>query len=98
VPKVLILTKADKVCLAVDNDLSMIFNSENMSTLIHEAAGEFGLPHANVLPFKNYERELEADNKVELLALWSLRQILHCSYGFIDMKSTLTREIIDAEC
>ncbi|KAL3875307.1 hypothetical protein ACJMK2_038227, partial [Sinanodonta woodiana] len=91
VPHVIILTKVDNVCPLVMDDLSTIFDSAEMSSLVYEVSSLFGLPRANVLPFRNVEDQLEADYMVDLLALFNMRQILRFATGFIDTQSMLTK-------
>ncbi|KAL3875139.1 hypothetical protein ACJMK2_038067 [Sinanodonta woodiana] len=88
VPQVVLLTKVDKVCRSVEEDLSIIFKSGLISDLVDKVSQVMGLPRGHVLPLKNYERELELDMSVSILALLALRQILRFSqdslFNFLD--------------
>ncbi|KAL3875137.1 hypothetical protein ACJMK2_038065 [Sinanodonta woodiana] len=83
VPQVVLLTKVDKVCRSVEEDLSIVFKSGLISDLVDKVSQVMGLPRGHVLPLKNYERELELDINVNILALLALRQILRCSQDFM---------------
>ncbi|KAL3875163.1 hypothetical protein ACJMK2_038091, partial [Sinanodonta woodiana] len=56
IPQVVILTKVDNVCPLVMKDLSVIFYSTDISSLVEETAVKFGLPRRNVLPLKKLRK------------------------------------------
>lgn len=77
IPQVLLLTKIDKLCEAVSADISVVFRSTTIEKQVDKASQILGLPRANILPFKNYENEIELDESISILALLSMRQILN---------------------
>ncbi|KAL3875142.1 hypothetical protein ACJMK2_038070 [Sinanodonta woodiana] len=80
---VVLLTKVDKVCHNVENDLSFIFKSGLISDLVDKVSQVMGLPRGHVLPIQNYEKELELDTKISILSLLVLRQMLRFSQDFL---------------
>ncbi|XP_041353068.1 interferon-induced protein 44-like isoform X1 [Gigantopelta aegis] len=88
IPQVVLLTKVDRVCQEVEQDLSQVFYSQAVQDLVDEVSQLLGLPRAHVLPVKNYEREMELDQGVDIPALLSVRQMLRFAddylYNFVD--------------
>ncbi|XP_067682168.1 interferon-induced protein 44-like [Haliotis asinina] len=88
IPQVVLLTKVDRACLLVESDLSQIFRSATVGELVDQVAQLVGLPRAHVLPVKNYEKEMELDQNVDIPALLSLRQMLRFAddylYNYLD--------------
>ncbi|XP_041353070.1 interferon-induced protein 44-like [Gigantopelta aegis] len=88
IPQVVLLTKVDRVCQEVEQDLSQVFYSQAVQDLVDEVSQLVGLPRAHILPVKNYEREMELDQGVNIPALLSVRQMLRFAddylYNFVD--------------
>ncbi len=84
----ILLTKVDKVCPYVTKDPGSIFYSSAVRDLVEQVSELVGLPRAHVLPVKNYEKELELVDAVDVPALISLRQMLRFAddylYNFLD--------------
>ncbi|XP_069123067.1 interferon-induced protein 44-like isoform X2 [Argopecten irradians] len=77
IPQVVLMTKIDKICEEISNDVSKIFYSTAIKDSVEKVAMVMGLPRSHVLPVKNYECEVELDQNTNILALLSLRRILH---------------------
>ncbi|XP_046567344.1 interferon-induced protein 44-like isoform X2 [Haliotis rubra] len=88
IPQVVILTKVDKACPHVEEDPGTLFYSPAVSELVEQVSQLIGLPRAHVLPVKNYEKEMELVDDVDVPALISLRQMLRFAddylYNFLD--------------
>ncbi|XP_067681003.1 interferon-induced protein 44-like isoform X2 [Haliotis asinina] len=88
IPQVVILTKVDKSCPYVEEDPGTLFYSSAVSELVEQVSQLIGLPRAHVLPVKNYEKEMELVDDVDVPALVSLRQMLRFAddylYNFLD--------------
>ncbi|XP_046567339.1 interferon-induced protein 44-like [Haliotis rubra] len=88
IPQVAILTKVDKACPHVEEDPGTLFYSSAVSELVEQVSQLIGLPRAHVLPVKNYEKEMELVDNVDVPALISLRQMLRFAddylYNFLD--------------
>ncbi|XP_053403855.1 interferon-induced protein 44-like [Mercenaria mercenaria] len=81
--QVVLVTKIDKVCSHVEEDVSTVFQSVAIQELVDKVSGILGVPRSHVLPVKNYEKELNVTNDVSILALLSLRQILRATEDFM---------------
>ncbi|XP_069123072.1 interferon-induced protein 44-like isoform X1 [Argopecten irradians] len=77
IPQVVLMTKIDKICEEISNDVSKVFYSTAIKDSVEKVAMVMGLPRSHVLPVKNYECEVELDQNTNILALLSLRRILH---------------------
>ncbi|XP_067680289.1 interferon-induced protein 44-like [Haliotis asinina] len=88
IPQVVILTKVDKACPYVEENPGTLFYSSAVSELVEQVSQLVGLPRAHVLPVKNYEKEMELVDNVDVPALVSLRQMLRFAddylYNFLD--------------
>ena len=88
-----LLTKVDKVCQVVENNLSQVFHSPTVGELVDQVAQLVGLPRAHVLPVKNYEKEMDLDQNVDVPALLGLRQMLRFAddylYNSLDQRCSL---------
>ena len=84
----ILLTKIDKVCLEVEQDLSYVFRSKAVLEQVDKVSQLLGVPRNSVLPIKNYEQEIKVNENVNILALISLLEILRASedylYNFLD--------------
>ncbi|XP_060580067.1 interferon-induced protein 44-like [Ruditapes philippinarum] len=81
--QVVLITKIDKVCSNVEEDVSRVFQSDTIQELVDTVSNILGIPRSHVLPVKNYEKEINVRDDVSLLALHSLRQILRASEDFM---------------
>jgi hypothetical protein len=81
--QVVLITKIDKVCSNVEEDVSTVFQSDTIQELVDTVSNILGIPRSHVLPVKNYEKEINVRDDVSLLALHSLRQILRASEDFM---------------
>ncbi|XP_060585696.1 interferon-induced protein 44-like [Ruditapes philippinarum] len=84
IPQIILLTKIDKLCKEVEQDVSLVFNSPEVQQHVEKASQILGLPRANVLPVKNYENELELHDNNSILQLLALRQMLNFAQDFLD--------------
>ena len=75
-PHVVYLTKLDKVCPLVDQDVRKIYYSEACKQALEIAADVIGIPRGHVFPVKNYEQETQLQTNVSILALTAMRQTL----------------------
>ena len=80
-PVVVLLTKPDKACSTTAADLSHIYTSEAIYAILSETSKKLGV---SILPVKNYHQELELDGRVDILALYALRQMMRCMDSLFD--------------
>lgn len=83
IPQVVLATKIDKVCAHVEEDISTVFQSVAIQDLVEKVSNILGVPRSNVLPVKNYEKEINVKTDISILALMSLRQILRATEDFM---------------
>ncbi|XP_071079866.1 interferon-induced protein 44-like [Haliotis cracherodii] len=83
IPQVIILTKADKVCMEVQENVGDMFNSATIGDLVEQAGHLFGLPRSCVFPVKNYEDEVEVDKLVHMPLLLCLKQVLRFADDYL---------------
>lgn len=92
VPQVVLLTKIDKICELAEEDISVVFKSPAVRDMVDKVSQIIGLPRAHILPLKNYEKEMELEDGINILALLTLKQILHFAddylYNFLDYADT----------
>ena len=83
-----ILTKVDKMCPVVASDTAEVFRSTIVMEQVERISQIFGVPPNHVLPVRNYIREIEVNENINILALVTLRQILRVTddymFNFLD--------------
>lgn len=88
VPQMVLLTKIDKICPMVENDVSRVFISKAILEQVTKISQLLGIPRNNIFPVKNYESEIKLNNNVSVLALVALNEMLNASddflYNFMD--------------
>ncbi|XP_033728204.1 interferon-induced protein 44-like [Pecten maximus] len=83
IPQVVLLTKIDRICEDISDDVSKVFFSPAMKECVDKIALMMGLPRSHVLPVKNYENEIGLNQNVTILSLLSLRRILNFVDDFL---------------
>ena len=88
IPQMILLTKIDKVCPKVEEDVSQVFRSVAILEQVEKVSQLLGTPRNNMLPIKNYETEIELNDNINILALIALSQMLRASedymFNFLD--------------
>ncbi|XP_078341057.1 interferon-induced protein 44-like [Crassostrea virginica] len=84
IPQVVFLTKIDKVCPKVDEDVKHVFYSEAVRNTVDKLAEVMGLPRGHILPIKNYENETDLDSDMDLLILKALKQTINFADDYIE--------------
>ena len=83
-----LLTKVDKMCPIVAANTAEVFKSTVIMEQVERISQIFGVPPNHVLPVRNYIREIEVNDKINILALVTLRQILRVTddymFNFLD--------------
>ncbi|KAK3580744.1 hypothetical protein CHS0354_023024 [Potamilus streckersoni] len=91
-PRVVLLTKIDKLSTTVQPDVSKVFESGKVKEAVDKASEIMGVPRSNVIPIKNYENEVRLDDSTSCLALLALDQII----GFADDFLTNQRIVVQS--
>ncbi|XP_048743912.2 interferon-induced protein 44-like [Ostrea edulis] len=76
IPQVVLLTKLDKICPDVENDITNTFTSFAVYDAVVKVAEIMGLPRAHILPIKNYESEINLKIGVDILLMEALQRCL----------------------
>lgn len=88
IPQIVLLTKVDKISESVATDTAEIFKNKAVQEQVEKVSQLFGVPINHVLPVRNYIREIEVDQDINILALLTLRQILRVTedymFNFLD--------------
>ncbi len=84
IPVVVLLTKPDKACSTTAADLSKVYTSEEIYAILSETSQKLGVSMSAILPVKNYHQELELDGRVDILALYALRQMMRSMDNLFD--------------
>ncbi|XP_060629774.1 uncharacterized protein [Anolis sagrei] len=83
-PQLVILTKVDEVCPALEKNISNVYRSKVVERKMQITAERLGIPLCNIVPVKNYCSELELKENVDILILLALRQILRLADSYLD--------------
>ena len=75
-PQAIVLTKIDNVCTYVETDVRKVYQSETIKNLVDKVSNMFGVPRSFILPLKNYEKEIDVDTHVSILAMHTLKRLL----------------------
>ncbi|XP_062573687.1 uncharacterized protein LOC134235570 [Saccostrea cucullata] len=91
IPQIVYLTKLDKICPFVDDDVRRIFNSEACKQAVDKAAEVIGLPRSHIFPVKNYEKETQQQIGVDILALSAVRRTLVYADDYLEDQFELSQ-------
>ncbi|XP_019922004.3 interferon-induced protein 44 [Magallana gigas] len=87
-PQVVLLTKIDKICASVQDDVRLTYYIPTVQEHVDKVAEMIGLPKSHVIPVKNYESERELNDNINILNLLAMQQILHFAddylYNYLD--------------
>lgn len=83
-PHVVLLTKVDKICPEVDDDVTNTHTSTAICEAVNKVAVIMGIPRAHVFPVKNYENETNLKLTLDILIMDALKRSLDFSNDFID--------------
>lgn len=64
------------MCEITSEDLSEVFYSTVIQETVDRVSQIIGLPSSHILPFKNYEAEMELSNNINILTLLTLHKML----------------------
>nr|XP_022300550.1 interferon-induced protein 44-like [Crassostrea virginica]XP_022300551.1 interferon-induced protein 44-like [Crassostrea virginica]XP_022300552.1 interferon-induced protein 44-like [Crassostrea virginica] len=83
-PQIVLLTKLDKICPDVNDDVTNTFTSSAVCDAVEKVADIMGLPRAHVLPVKNYESETKLKTGVNILLMEAVERCLDFADDFMD--------------
>ncbi|XP_053085631.1 interferon-induced protein 44-like [Pangasianodon hypophthalmus] len=76
-PQVIIMTKVDKACPLVGEDIRKVYTSKKIKDKMQECSNRLGIPMSNIFPVKNYHEEIDTDDDMDVLILKALDQIVN---------------------
>ncbi|XP_060566668.1 uncharacterized protein LOC132725549 [Ruditapes philippinarum] len=72
--RIVLVTKIDAVCPETKADITQIFQSTKVKTVVEKAASVFRVPVNQVFPIKNYTNEMETDGNKNIPLLLALKK------------------------
>ncbi|XP_060717094.1 interferon-induced protein 44-like [Tachysurus vachellii] len=84
IPQVIVMTKVDKACELVNQDLKKIYYSKKIKEKVAECSNNIGIPLNAIYPVKNYAESITQDPDTDILILTALRDILHFAECFVE--------------
>lgn len=78
------LTKIDKICPEVDDDITKTYTSTTVCDAVNKAAEIMGLPSAHIFPIKNYVSEPNLKTALDILIMKALKRCLDFADDFMD--------------
>ncbi|XP_051868497.1 interferon-induced protein 44-like isoform X2 [Pristis pectinata] len=92
IPQIVLLTKVDKACFLVADDLEYVYRSEHITRKIIEVGEQLKIPITCVAPIKNYWLSHELDCSTDILILSALVLMLHSVDTYFENKANLFLE------
>lgn len=83
-PQIVLLTKPDKICPDVHEDVTKLFTSSAVRDAVDRVADIMGLPRAHVLLVKNYDNESKLKLGINITIMEALERCLDFADDFID--------------
>jgi len=86
---IVILTHTDEYCSITKKDTSKVFLSSAIEAKVFDVSERFGIPQSLIYPVRNYDRQTECEQDIDILILRALRQIVRNSEAFLEDKIEL---------
>ncbi|XP_028666587.1 interferon-induced protein 44-like isoform X1 [Erpetoichthys calabaricus] len=83
IPELVLLTKVDEACPAVQEKLTEIYWSKSIAEKTQHVAELLDIPISHILPVKNHPRS-RPDPSTDILVLTALYRMLHSADGFLE--------------
>ncbi|XP_062287342.1 interferon-induced protein 44-like [Scomber scombrus] len=84
IPQVAIVTKIDKACDEMEEDLRNVYKSKHLKKKMTDLSSQLGIPVNCIFPVKNYSSEIDIDDDVDSLILSALRRMINFGDDFIN--------------
>ncbi|KAK2817760.1 hypothetical protein Q7C36_021693 [Tachysurus vachellii] len=84
IPQVIIMTKADKACELVNQDLKKIYYSRKINAKAAECSNNVGISLNAIYPVKNYPESIMQEPDTDVLILTALRDILNFANDYVE--------------
>ncbi|KAK3714131.1 hypothetical protein QZH41_012266, partial [Actinostola sp. cb2023] len=87
IPTYIILTHIDQACEKVNKDVQHVYRSIIIRDIVATVGKELlGLPENQIFPVRNYEKEDDLYDDMDILLLHVVRQMLYSAQGHIENK------------
>ncbi|KAM9454185.1 uncharacterized protein Hap1MRO34_020109 [Clarias gariepinus] len=83
IPQVVIMSKVDKACSQVKENLQMIYRSKKIKEGMEKCSNTLGVPMNYILPVKNYHEEITNNNEIDILLLMAVTTIVNFANDFV---------------
>ncbi len=80
----MLLTKIDKICPEVADDVTKTYTGTAVCDAVNKAAEIMGLPSAQILPVKNYVSEPNLKIALDILIMKALKRCIDFADDFMD--------------
>ncbi|KAL2086459.1 hypothetical protein ACEWY4_017518 [Coilia grayii] len=77
IPQVALLTKVDEACPEVKKDLRLVYRSKKIELKMTECHNRLGVNLSHIYPVKNYHKEAELSDDMDVLLLTAFKNILN---------------------
>ncbi|XP_038649659.1 interferon-induced protein 44-like isoform X2 [Scyliorhinus canicula] len=84
IPQIVLLTKVDKECILLDNDLENVYRSDLIEEKVLEVGNQLAVPVSNIIPVKNYWSNHDLHCATDILLLSALIHILHSVDDYLE--------------
>ncbi|XP_053532123.1 interferon-induced protein 44-like isoform X2 [Ictalurus punctatus] len=84
IPQVIVMTKVDKACEQVNQDLKKVYTSKKIKEKMDLCSINSGISKNAIYPVKNYAEEITKDDGIETLILTALRDILNFANDYVE--------------
>ncbi|KAK2826470.1 hypothetical protein Q5P01_020684 [Channa striata] len=84
IPQIILMTKVDEACPLVAQDLRNVYRSVYIQKVAQQLNEALGITLSCILPVKNYSKELNLDQDMEILLFTAVEQMLNYSDSFFE--------------
>ncbi|XP_053472096.1 interferon-induced protein 44-like [Ictalurus furcatus] len=84
IPQVIVMTRVDKACEMVSQDLKKIYYSKKIKEKVDKCNDNMGIPLNAIYPVKNYSESITQDLVIDMLLLTALRDILNFANDYVE--------------
>ncbi|MCI4393945.1 hypothetical protein PGIGA_G00163240 [Pangasianodon gigas] len=85
IPQVIIMSKVDKGCSLVSEDLRRIYESKKIKAKMEECSCSLGIPMNYIFPVKNYHEEITTNAETDILILMAVTTIVDFANDFVKL-------------
>ncbi|MCI4393514.1 hypothetical protein PGIGA_G00158230 [Pangasianodon gigas] len=84
IPQVIVMTRVDKACELVSQDLKKIYYSKKIKEKVDVCSVNVGIPLNAIYPVKNYSESITQDLVIDMFILTALRDILNFASDYVE--------------